>query len=155
MPSSLISIGSSIVVIFTSSLFKDLRIVYRVVVLPEPVGPEVKIIPLGHCTISWIFCTSDSSAPGITILLPEAFKLTAGARIRITTFSLPETGRVFIRKSYILSLYLIEKVPSCGRLCSAMFILARTLNLVITACSIEPGISKTFFKIPSERVRTT
>ena len=47
IPSSLISIGSSIVVILTCSSFKLFKTEYNVVVLPEPVGPEVKMIPFG------------------------------------------------------------------------------------------------------------
>ncbi|MNY36040.1 hypothetical protein D3C86_1704990 [compost metagenome] len=44
---SIISIGSSMVQTFTSSVASCLRVVYSVVVLPEPVGPVTRMMPLG------------------------------------------------------------------------------------------------------------
>ena len=41
------STGSSTVIILTSTWFSLFKIAYKVVVLPEPVGPLIKIIPLG------------------------------------------------------------------------------------------------------------
>src|SRR5574344_346964 len=112
IPSNFISTGSSIVVIFTSSLFKLFNTEYNVVVLPDPVGPDVKIIPFGQDIIFLIFSISSFEAPTSLISLSLLLKLTAGANILITTFSFPLTGNVFIRKSEDESLYFIEKVPS-------------------------------------------
>ena len=47
IPSIFISIGSSTVIIFVSSLFKACSIEYTVVDLPEPVAPVINMIPLG------------------------------------------------------------------------------------------------------------
>ena len=47
VPSREYSIGSSMVMMDASDLFKRFRMVYRVVVLPEPVGPLARIMPYG------------------------------------------------------------------------------------------------------------
>ena len=83
-----------------SSEFIYLKRAYRVVVLPEPVGPDVKTIPFGDETKYLIFFKSSSEAPFISILSAFAcFESSCGARTRITIFSLPATGSVFTRKS--------------------------------------------------------
>ena len=45
MPSRLYSTGSSAVITFTSGVLMRDRAEYRVVVLPEPVGPVTSTIP--------------------------------------------------------------------------------------------------------------
>ncbi len=45
--SNTISIGSSIVMMFTSGLLRYLRTEYSVVVLPLPVGPVTRMMPVG------------------------------------------------------------------------------------------------------------
>ena len=51
-PATAYSIGSSMVLIFRSPLFRCLRQPYRVVVLPDPVGPLTRIRPLGMASIA-------------------------------------------------------------------------------------------------------
>ena len=47
MPSRVYSIGSSTVSMFWDESLKYLKPAYKVVVLPEPVGPVKRIIPSG------------------------------------------------------------------------------------------------------------
>ena len=47
MPSSWYSTGSSTVITFFEGWFRILRVAYKVVVLPEPVGPVTSTVPYG------------------------------------------------------------------------------------------------------------
>ena len=84
---------------FTSSEFNVLIKEYSVVVLPEPVGPEVSTIPFGKEIRYSIFFLSSGEIPSILISLSLFVSVIAGARILITIFSLLPTGNVFTRKS--------------------------------------------------------
>ena len=53
MPAKLYSTGSSAVMILRSGRLSSFRAPYRVVVLPEPVGPVTRKMPLGRLMIFW------------------------------------------------------------------------------------------------------
>ena len=81
------------------SSLRFLTIEYKVVVLPEPVGPDARIIPFGALLILSIRCKSSGVAPTNLIFLSTLPIDSAVARIRITIFSLLPTGIELIRKS--------------------------------------------------------
>ena len=58
MPSMPNSTGSSSVIIFRDVLLSSFKILYKVVDLPEPVGPTSKAKPLGWLTISLMLSNS-------------------------------------------------------------------------------------------------
>ncbi|MNC59955.1 hypothetical protein D3C75_1097990 [compost metagenome] len=71
------------VIIFTSSLLRRDRVEYKVVVLPLPVGPEMKIMPYGlpipFRSRDILACVKPSLSRSVSALLRS--------RIRSTTFS--------------------------------------------------------------------
>ena len=83
MRSTSYSIGSSIVAIFTVGVLSLWRIAYSVVVLPEPVGPVIRIIPNVRLMASLMVAMSRSDMPS-----SERFSGRMDPRKRrITTFS--------------------------------------------------------------------
>ncbi len=88
------SIGSSIVEILTAGVFKISSIEYKVVVLPQPVGPVIKIIPIGFFRLSLILSK-------LLSLNPKSSKLRAlvvSGKRRITIFSPSKAGRIETRR---------------------------------------------------------
>src|SRR3989344_3384146 len=80
---SIISIGSSTVLTFTSSVATRFKVEYSVVVFPEPVGPVTRMMPCGRLT-------SASQRSASCWAKPRASRsLTAlsGSKIRMTIFS--------------------------------------------------------------------
>ena len=63
IPFNVYSIGSSTVTIFVFYLFNNFNVAYNVVVLPDPVGPLIKTIPLGLLTPSKYKFFSSSENP--------------------------------------------------------------------------------------------
>ena len=70
MPGKLYSTGSSAVMIFWSGRFSSLSAAYSVVVLPEPVGPVTRKMPLGR---------RDDLLEDLVVVLLEAQVLNADA----------------------------------------------------------------------------
>ena len=91
----IISIGSSIVHTLTSSVASRRSVEYSVLVLPEPVGPVTKMMPLGRDTrvsqrlASWMPKPRPSSV--LTVV--------SGSKMRITSFSPKAVGSVDSRIS--------------------------------------------------------
>ena len=83
MPSMSYSTGSSVVIIFKPVTLIWLRQAYKVVVLPEPVGPVTRIIPLGFC----ISCLTVFRLSGIIPSLARSSETELLSRILITTLS--------------------------------------------------------------------
>ena len=97
-PKILYSTGSSMVVMFTVGLLSILRRAYKVVVLPEPVGPVTRIIPNGFLAadikISWSLPETPKSekvkpltysAKSLTVIFSPS--RTGITETRISTFS--------------------------------------------------------------------
>ena len=98
---------------------------YNVVVLPLPVGPVIKIIPLGDATSFFNLSSISASNPRSLSLISELVLFSN----RMTTLSPNDVGIVDTRTS--ISWFPIFRFmrPSCGSRFSAIFILAITLIL--------------------------
>ena len=77
------SIGSSIVEIFTSGVFRMSRTVYKVVVLPQPVGPVASTIPTGRLIARCTRSSASPEKPRVSSVKPFAFS----GKSRSTAFS--------------------------------------------------------------------
>jgi hypothetical protein len=91
---STISIGSSSVHTLTSGVARFFSVEYRVTVLPLPVGPVTRMMPLGWADIS--------SMRRLLAAKPSSEKSrtsTSGSKIRITSFSPKAVGSVDRRSS--------------------------------------------------------
>ena len=92
---STISIGSSIVQTLTSGVARCFKLVYRVVVLPDPVGPVTSTIPFGLSHICSHRPKSSLAKPSC----PNDLSNMSGSKIRITIFSPCAVGKVERRSS--------------------------------------------------------
>jgi hypothetical protein len=109
----------------TFILFKSVNDEYKVVDLPEPVGPEVKIIPFGRAIaflINTRFCHSIHNSVNFGIV----FDLST---ILITTFSQCTVGKVETLKSRDFPAIVVLILQSCGILDSSIFKSDIILNL--------------------------
>src|SRR5579863_5113988 len=95
MPGRTYSTGSSTVMILTEGFFSLWRQEYKVVLLPEPVGPVTRIIPWGCDTICQRFSETSSGIPNEVKEVKGAFD----SSNRITTFSPYCVGRAETRRS--------------------------------------------------------
>ena len=134
---STISMGSSMVQTLTSSVASFLRVLYSVVVLPEPVGPVTKIIPLALRVMSSHFCKSRPVSPNCS----KERTSTSGSNTRITNFSPNAVGSVDNRSSvsWPLGVRVLSR-PSCGLRFSATLSLAKIFIRATTAVIIPVGI---------------
>ena len=150
-PSILYSTGSSSVTILIDSFLIRLIKAYKVVDLPEPVGPEVRIIPFGREIPS---VTSRNARPVIPIF-SISIDVPLLSNKRITTCSPKTTGEIAIRKSIVLLFTITENWPSCGIRCSSIFRRDIILIRLTSAGSIDFGNSIVFRNTPSMRHRIT
>ncbi len=141
------SIGSSIVQIFTSGVFKIFKTLYKLVVLPEPVGPVERIKPCGRLMFNLTTLRASRRKPKASRLKGFADSKSK----RITTFSPLKTGIMETRKESLYSSFSILKRPSWGKRCSSIFKLESTLSRATTPGKIFFGKFITSFKIPSTR----
>ncbi len=147
---AIISIGSSTVHTFTSGVASRFSVEYRVVVLPEPVGPVTSTMPCGRSTSAFQPAASCGLKPSWSMLLKAA----SGSKMRITHFSPKAVGMVDRRIS--TSRPPGERVlmrPSCGRRRSARSIRPSTLIRLTTAVITAGGTSNTLCSTPSMRKR--
>ncbi|MNJ49117.1 hypothetical protein D3C77_443330 [compost metagenome] len=115
---------------FTCGVASCLRVVYSVVVLPEPVGPVTRMMPLGWLVMVCQRRRSSWEKPSWSKL----FSSTSGSKIRITIFSPKAVGRVERRSSTSPpSGVLVLTRPSCGLRFSATFIRPRLFRRLTTA----------------------
>ncbi len=146
----LYSTGSSSDMTFSVSVSTSPIIPRNVVDLPEPVGPEIKIIPYGSFTIrlmvSRFFFEIPLSASVRTPLLVS--------KILITTFSPWLVGNTETRKSILRSSKVAEKRPSCGLRRSSNRIEERIFTRATTAICTFFGSSRLVARVPSTRNRT-
>src|SRR3990172_190064 len=123
------SIGSSIVVMFRSTLLIRFRTLWRVVVFPEPVGPVTSRIPCGRRISTSIWASSWRAIP----IPSRGIWELAESRIRTTTFSPKAAGIVDTLRSRFFNPTRTLIRPSCGRRFSAMSIFAMILIREMTA----------------------
>jgi hypothetical protein len=100
------------------------RIEYSVVVLPLPVGPVTMMMPSGRAIMRFRRSSCDSSM----LSLSSGTMPFCRSRMRSTTFSPCEVGRLATRKSTTRPDMVAEMRPSCGARVSAMFIFAITFR---------------------------
>ena len=134
---SIISIGSSIVATFTSSVATRLSVEYSVVVLPEPVGPVTSTMPCGRFTSCSHRCSSCDEKPSASQVLTTA----SGSKMRMTSFSPKAVGMLESRISTSLPCELrVLMRPSCGRRRSTTSIRASSLMRAVMAACTPLGI---------------
>ena len=126
---SIASIGSSTVITFRVRRSMLLSMAYMVVVLPLPVGPQIRIIPEGVCRAlrMMLFCLA---------LRPRSFSMYPAAsrfRTRIESFSPLTVPLLATRNDAACSPRRAVNAPSCGRRRSEMSMAATALMLLITA----------------------
>ena len=150
MPGSLNSTGSSTVEMFVFDESMFVSIVYIVVVLPDPVGPVMMIMPCGLSSRSLTIRVSRSCMPSaskVKTLLPSSIT-------RMTIFSPPMTGIALTRKLARVPFSSIDKFPSCGLRVSVVSMSPMTLIRPTTAASVWFGIVMTWVSWPSTRYLT-
>ncbi len=100
------------------------------VVLPEPVGPVTRMMPLGWLVMLCQRRRSSAEKPSWSKLLSS----TSGSKMRITIFSPKAVGRVDRRSSTSApSGVLVLTRPSCGLRFSATFIRPSDFRRLTTA----------------------
>jgi hypothetical protein len=110
------STGSSTVMILCSGTLTVFSAAYSVVVLPLPVGPVTRIMPLGRCTRRSMRTRASGGMPSWS-----RFRMLLDWSSRRMTIDSPwATGMVDRRMSMRAFLTLIWKRPSCGRRFSEM-----------------------------------
>ncbi len=123
---------------------------YSVVVLPDPVGPVTRKMPLGRLMIRLKIARLSSSKPRFTRpILTES-----GRRIRRTIDSPWYAGHAETRKSTWVSSTMILMRPSCGTRFSAMFIPAMSLMRLSTEFCMRLGRLSRSMHTPSMRYRS-
>ena len=137
----------------------EVKTAFKVVVLPEPVGPVKKIKPCGRAAASKksFFCLG--SKPSLSIFN----SLDPLSRTRITNFSPNTVGHTETRNSTVLFWNLTAKLPSCGKRFSAISsfdkilireIIAPTSSLAGEVLSYkEPSILKRKLTLSSNNSR--
>ena len=151
MPSTAYSTGSSTVRILREPSFKRFSPAYSVVVLPDPVGPVTRIMPLGSANASRKIISASSDMPSRSSDMP-AFSL---SKIRITTRSPARLGNVDTRTSTSFPPSVRPIRPSCGIRRSAMSSRAMTLIRLTTTGATLAGKRSRSCKTPSARMRIT
>ncbi len=148
---STISIGSSMVQTLTSGVASAFSVEYRVVVLPEPVGPVTSTMPFGLAVISFQRFWSSSEKPSSR----KSRTSTSGSKMRITIFSPKAVGSVDRRSSTsACSSVRVLMRPSCGRRFSTTSMRPRILMRLVIAARTAAGIWYTWCSTPSMRKRT-
>ena len=149
-PASSYSIGSSTVMMLLRVASRRLSAAYRVVVLPEPVGPVTSTMP-------WGWAIRRSKRLSASPCMPSVSRLRRPCDLsskRNTARSPWALGRVLTRTSTARVPMRREMRPSCGRRRSAMSSSAMILRREIrAACSARLGCT-TSRKVPSTRKRT-
>src|SRR5450756_2227753 len=150
MPASRYSTGSSTVMTLISGRETALSVAYKVVDLPEPVGPVTSIMPYGlvyDCSKTALFRSrkprSERSSRAVEL-----------SKMRITTFSPQTVGKVATRRSIFRPWWVTDMRPSCGFRRSAMSISLRIFTREITPAWICFGDRWTSLSTPSIRYRT-
>ncbi|MCY1178273.1 hypothetical protein D9M73_186160 [compost metagenome] len=124
---------------------------YSVVVLPDPVGPVTRMMPLGSVTASLSNWWMAGVMPSASSVIP-AFSL---SRMRNTTRSPARLGKVDTRTSSNLPPSVSPMRPSCGTRRSAMSSRAITLMRLTTTGATCGGMRSVSRSTPSIRIRTT
>ena len=150
IPAIRYSTGSSTVTMFTPSPLIRLIMEYRVVDLPDPVGPVTRMIPSWFSSSRWIAWLSPGFRPS------ESSDLTVAreSRMRMTTFSPRAAGSVETRRSIGWLFTDTRARPSCGRIRSAMSSDDMILIREIRGTPAARGIFITWRSTPSMRYRT-
>ena len=151
MPSTAYSTGSSTVKMLRVPSFNRLRPAYKVVVLPDPVGPVTSMMPFGSANASRNIVSVSSDMPSRSSDMP-AFSL---SRIRITTRSPARLGKVETRTSTIRPPSVSPMRPSCGMRRSAMSRRAITFMRLTTTGATLAGSRRRSCNTPSARIRIT
>ena len=141
------STGSSTVEMLTVGALIRLRQVYKVVLLPEPVGPVTKMSPCGALAASKKSLACRSLKPSFCRLAGIA----PFSRSRITIFSPYTVGTVLTRRSTRRSPYFMAIAPSCGTRFSAMSIFARIFKRETVGRNSARGGGVTSTSSPSMR----
>ena len=145
-PGSSNSIGSSTVMMLMSGPWISCSAAYRVVVLPEPVGPVTTTMP-SRCVKRRL----KRSSSGASRPTCESVTARCVSRMRMTHFSAPRAGIVEMRRSKVRPCTMTRARPSCGRSRSAMSSFAMTLIREMTRLSAGSGIWPEFTRTPSMR----
>jgi hypothetical protein len=146
-PSSWYSTGSSIVMMFLSTVLSWLSAAYSDVDLPEPVGPVTSTAPCDWLNAFVKRSIACGSMPSCSMLI-SAFD---ESRMRITTFSPYCAGSVATRRSIALPSTTVETRPSCGTRRSAMSRSDRILIREVTAGTADTGTIAASWSTPSMR----
>ena len=150
-PGSSYSIGSSTVMMLLPWVSRRCKPAYKVVVLPEPVGPVTKMMPCGWDSKCANCCSTSPCMPTDSRLS----LLSLLSKRRSTARSPWALGRVLTRTSTARVPMRSEMRPSWGRRRSAISSSAMILRREISAaCSARLGCT-TSRKLPSTRKRTT
>ena len=151
-PSMLYSTGSSRLTRFTSSRRSRWMMAERVEVLPEPVGPTIRIIP------SAVWSTSRQKFSRLFPASPMPSREESAGVFRsrrATTFSPWMVGRVEIRRSSVSCRTVTLERPSWGSCFWAMSIRAMIFIRLITGPWSSWGTVITGRRAPSMRMRMT
>ncbi len=149
-PSMAYSTGSSMVRILREPSLSRLNAAYRVVVLPEPVGPVTSTMPLGTCNARCTVCITAAGMPNwVNDKLPCSL-----SRIRSTTRSLLRVGKVDTRTSNAFAPITSDTRPSWGTRFSAISRRAITLTRDTSSGAMRPGNVAASRITPSTRRRT-
>ena len=123
------------VLTFTSSVATRRKVEYKVVVLPEPVGPVTRMIPCGLCTR----LSQRSASCGVNPSAARSLMAVSGSKMRITSFSPNAVGSVDkrISNSSPFGPRVLMR-PSCGRRRSTTSMRPSSLTRAVMAF-ITPG----------------
>ena len=150
MPGSSYSIGSSTVMMLLLPASRRCKAAYKVVVLPEPVGPVTRMMPCG-----WAIRCSKRFSTGPCMPTDSRLSWLSDLSSRRSTARSPwALGRVDTRTSTARVPMRSEMRPSWGRRFSAMSRSAMIFRREISAaCSARLGCT-TSRSVPSTRKRT-
>jgi EmrB/QacA subfamily drug resistance transporter len=139
--------GSSIVTMLRSPSWSRPSAAYKVVVLPEPVGPHTSTAPLG----SWIAASRRPRSVGGRPSASSVIGPRLLSRTRMTTASPSTVGRVTTRRSITRSSIASETRPSWGSRRSAMSRLVMILIRETAAATMRRGTRDAGTSTPSIR----
>ena len=149
-PSMWYSTGSSRDTRLTSSLFSRWIMAYRVEVLPDPVGPTMRITPSVALSTSFKNRSRFSPRRPMPSRLPSSAALRSS---RMTTFSPWVVGRVEIRRSSVSCWTVTLARPSWGIIFWAISIRAMIFIREITELCSSRGTWMMVRSAPSIRIR--